>query len=91
MTANLLFSTVQLSLAQVRLGGVSGESGLVRFSCGLWNDCENDRLSKQRGALRHPPRMLAGKVEGQSLTWRTSGRVSRRSLVEPPHKRRPDV
>jgi hypothetical protein len=29
------------------LGGVSGESGLVRFSCGLWNDCENDHLSKQ--------------------------------------------
>jgi hypothetical protein len=27
--------------SQVRLGGVSGESGLVRLSCGLWNDCEN--------------------------------------------------
>src|SRR5215207_10209671 len=24
--------------SQVRLGGVSGERGLVRFSCGLWND-----------------------------------------------------
>jgi hypothetical protein len=33
---------------QVRLGGVSGECGLVRFSCGLWNDRENDQLSEQR-------------------------------------------
>jgi hypothetical protein len=28
------------------LGGVSGECGLVRFSCGLWNDRENERLNK---------------------------------------------
>jgi hypothetical protein len=28
---------------QVRLGSDSGECGLVRFSCGLWNDRENDR------------------------------------------------
>jgi hypothetical protein len=27
---------------QVRLGGHSGQCGLVRFSCGLWNDREND-------------------------------------------------
>src|SRR4029453_15960693 len=27
---------------QVRLGGDSVESGLVRLSCGLWNDHEND-------------------------------------------------
>jgi hypothetical protein len=37
---------------QVRLGGVSGECGLVRFSCGLWNDRENDQLSKQGLDLR---------------------------------------
>ena len=28
---------------QVRLGGDSGESGLVRFSWGLWNDRQNDQ------------------------------------------------
>jgi hypothetical protein len=33
--------------SQVRLGGVSGQSGLVRFSCGLWNDRQNDHLSKR--------------------------------------------
>jgi len=48
------------------LGGVSGESGLVRFSCGLWNDRENDHLSKQWNALRHPFRIQADKAEGQS-------------------------
>src|SRR5215207_9854826 len=32
---------------QVRLGGASGESGLARLSCGLWNDRENDHLSKR--------------------------------------------
>jgi hypothetical protein len=37
---------------QVRLGGVSGESGLFGFSCGLWNDRENDQLSKQRSICR---------------------------------------
>ena len=31
---------------QVRFGGVSGEPGLLRFSCGLWNDRQNDHLSK---------------------------------------------
>ena len=34
---------------QVRLDDDCGESGLVRFSCGLWNDCETDHLSKQSG------------------------------------------
>jgi hypothetical protein len=29
------------------LGDDSGESGLVRCSCGLWNDRENDHLSKR--------------------------------------------
>jgi hypothetical protein len=32
---------------QVRLGSHSGQCGLVRFSCGLWNDRQNDHLSKQ--------------------------------------------
>ena len=32
---------------QLRLGRHSAESGLVRFSCGVWNDCENDHLSKR--------------------------------------------
>ena len=36
--------------SQVRLGGVSGECGLVRFSYGLWNDRENDQLGKQVGS-----------------------------------------
>jgi hypothetical protein len=30
---------------QVRLGLVPGESGLVKFSHGLWNDCETARGS----------------------------------------------
>jgi hypothetical protein len=29
---------------QVRFGGVSGECGLVRLTCVLWNDRENDHL-----------------------------------------------
>ena len=33
---------------QVRLGDDSGESDLVRWSCGLWNDCENDCETAQR-------------------------------------------
>jgi hypothetical protein len=33
--------------SQVTLGDDSGESGLVRFSCGLWNDRGNDHLSKR--------------------------------------------
>jgi hypothetical protein len=33
--------------SQVRLGGACGESGLVGLSCGLWNDRENDHLSKR--------------------------------------------
>ena len=44
------------------MGGDSGESGLVRFSCGLWNDRENDHLSKQRGpgSARSEPVEIAG-------------------------------
>jgi hypothetical protein len=34
--------------SQVRLGGDSGESGLVRCSYGLWNDRENDHQCKLR-------------------------------------------
>jgi hypothetical protein len=33
--------------SQVRLVDDSGESGLVGCSCGLWNDRENDHLSKR--------------------------------------------
>jgi hypothetical protein len=40
-----LYGSVESS--QVKLGGVSVECGLVRFSCGLWNDRQNDQLSKQ--------------------------------------------
>jgi hypothetical protein len=36
--------------SQVRLGGLSGECGLVRFSCGLWNDRENDHFPDPTGA-----------------------------------------
>jgi hypothetical protein len=44
--SSVLYGSVGSS--QVRLGGVSGESGLVRFSCGLWNDRENDQQCKLR-------------------------------------------
>jgi hypothetical protein len=39
------------------LGGDSVECGLVRLSCGLWNDHRNDHLSKHRGppAVQHRP------------------------------------
>jgi hypothetical protein len=32
---------------QVRLGGASGQCGLVRFSMAWWNDRENDHQSKR--------------------------------------------
>jgi hypothetical protein len=35
--------------SEARLGVNSGEPRLVRFSCGLWNDCQNDHQGKQRG------------------------------------------
>lgn len=41
---------------QVRLGCDSGESGLIGCTCGLWNDCENDR--------RHPHPSAAPLVRG---------------------------
>jgi len=48
---------------QVRLGSDCGQCGLVRFSCGLWNDCQNDQRSKQRfGAAGPMPRRSAGLV-----------------------------
>jgi hypothetical protein len=36
---------------QVRREDDSGESGLVRLSCGLWNDRENDHRSKRWGRV----------------------------------------
>jgi hypothetical protein len=38
------------------LGGDSGESSLVRCSCGLWNDRENDQMSKQGWLAGPDPR-----------------------------------
>ena len=32
---------------QVRLGGDSVQSGLLRSGTDWWNDCENDQLSKR--------------------------------------------
>jgi hypothetical protein len=67
--------------SQVRLGGDCGESGLVRCSCGLWNDRENDQLSKRRGGggLRRQRRVehsmsphqgdLPGAGAGASPAW----------------------
>jgi hypothetical protein len=73
---------------QVRLGGGSGESGLVRFSCGLWNDCENDHLSKRE---RQPAARAgcAGKVQRQ--TGLPDERVDVRctSIVGPPGNGQP--
>jgi hypothetical protein len=41
--------TVPVGSGQLRLGGHSGECGLVGYSRVWWNDRENDHLSKQRG------------------------------------------
>jgi hypothetical protein len=48
--SSVLYGSVGSS--QVRLGDDSGESGLVGFSCGLWNDRENDQLSRQFSICR---------------------------------------
>jgi len=45
--------TVPVRSRQIRLGGDSGQCGLVRCRCGLWNDRQNDHLSKQEG-WQHP-------------------------------------
>jgi Integrase core domain len=61
--SSVLYGSVGSS--QVRLGGVSGECGLVRFSCGLWNDRENDQQCKQRVRYAGPDSAsLAGSVVG---------------------------
>jgi hypothetical protein len=54
------------------LGGVSGESGLVSLSCGLWNDRENDHLSKQ---LVFP-----------MLAWERTGKTARGRPRCPPER-----
>jgi hypothetical protein len=48
--------TAPVGSSQVRLGGVSGECSLVGCSCGLWNDRENDHLSKRRACPTAPGR-----------------------------------
>jgi hypothetical protein len=61
--------------SQVRLGDDSGESGLVGCSCGLWNDCENDHLSKRRGVPSGPARDM--RRQG-----RKGGKYSRMTMRE---------
>ena len=65
----LTAQTAPVGSSQVRLGGDSGESGLVRFSCGRWNDFQNDCPPEQAirdslGAGYGPARMCAGKADG---------------------------
>jgi len=60
--------------SQVRLGGVSAESGLVRFSCGLWNDWENDqqcklrRVQEERIGWRRPERGVIGPFVAEQMS-----------------------
>jgi hypothetical protein len=71
--------------SQVRLGGDAGESGLVRFSCVLWNDRENDwRCSSIQKMLtweraegarpRRQPFCCTGAVTGPRLRGTTGSR-----------------
>jgi hypothetical protein len=81
---------------QVRLGGDSGQCGLLRFSRAWWNDRENDHLSKrsERGALRRRPAKLHADKQLTSLApaGAAPARVCTPCLVRPrtsPPQQRP--
>jgi len=68
MTANLLlYGSVESS--QVRLGGDSGQPGLVTCSCGLWNDCESSSSPASRPTTCSPSRPTSPRCWTVAPAW----------------------